>query len=49
MWSWEKEDEEWETDVAFATDHFFAVIFARERFQRRFDDAAAETEDKMEG
>lgn len=38
---------EMETHVAFATNHFFAVIFACERFERGFDNAAAETEHKM--
>lgn len=37
-----------ETDVAFSTNHFFAVVFACERLERGFNNAAAETEHKVQ-
>lgn len=37
------------TYVTFPTDHLLAVVFAGEGFERGFDEAAAETEDEVEG
>lgn len=35
--------------VAFAANHFIAVILAREGFERGLDDTASEAEDEVEG
>lgn len=37
------------TYITLPTDHLLAIIFGGERFQARFDDTAAKTEDEVEG
>lgn len=39
----------WQARVAFTADHLVAVVLGRQRFQRGFDDAAAKTEDEVQG
>jgi hypothetical protein len=38
----------WQTRVALSADHLVAIVLAGESFERRFDDAATETEDEVE-
>lgn len=37
-----------QTSIAFPTDHLLTVVLAGEGFEGGFDDAATETEDKVE-
>ena len=38
-----------QTHIAFAADHFLAVVLAGKSLERRLDDTATETEDQVEG
>ena len=37
----------WKSRVTFPTNHLLAIVLASERFERRLDNPAAESEDKM--